>query len=179
MFGPLKKIYNSLCIEFMSESLQHTITKQTWPGIFKKAWTTAITSPNMISSFAATGIYPFNSNAISEEAFAPSVPSTESIAATSTTEQSSVTTVVAEIHAIPSEQPPVLNTDEQGYILEFPLISDNGQEILSLPVSFNNTEIVCSQDVPDLASGGPEKDLLLFDVTITVSVVSAASSTLK
>ena len=141
----------------MSESLQHTITKQTWPGIFKKAWSTAITSANMISGFAATGIYPFNPNAIPEEAFAPSIPSTESVAATSTTEQSNVTTVVAEIHAMPSEPPPVFNTDEEGCILEFPLISDSGQEILSLPVSFDNTEIVYSQDIPDLASATLEE----------------------
>ena len=58
---------------------------------------------------------------------------------------------------MPSEPPPVFNTDEEGCILEFPLISDNGQEILSLPVSFDNTEIVYSQDIPDLASATLEE----------------------
>ena len=159
MFGPLKKKYNSICSKFMSESLQHIITKQTWPGIFAKAWNAAITSTNMVSGFAATGIYPFNPSAISAQSFAPSIVATKEYTEPNcTTEQSNIVTTIADIHVPPSEKPSIVDADEEGCILEFPVISDNGQEMLSLPVSFdNNIEIVYSQDIPDLANATLEE----------------------
>ena len=53
----------------MAENLAHNITHQTWPGIFGEAWISAITSVNMVNGFAATGIHPFNPNAIPAHAF--------------------------------------------------------------------------------------------------------------
>ena len=68
IFAPLKNKYNILCSEYMSENIAHNITHQTWPGIFCEAWTSAISPVNMVSGFAATGIHPFNPNAIPSEA---------------------------------------------------------------------------------------------------------------
>lgn len=116
MFSPFKKSYNEVCSEFMSENIDHTITKQTWPLLFCKAWTSAITKPNMVSGFYATDIYPFNPNAIQPTAFqqwnanqAPPAPlvadETEAdvnVDQSSTPSSANITTVTAEIHATPS-----------------------------------------------------------------------------
>ena len=69
MFSPLKNKYNNVCIDFMAENMGNNITKQTWPGLFCKAWTSAITSGNMKTGVSSTGIYPFNPDAIPQEAY--------------------------------------------------------------------------------------------------------------
>ena len=71
MFAPLKNKYNTLCSDFMAESMSNNLSKQTWPGLFCKAWTSAITGANLVSGFASTGIYPFNPSAIPDTAYMP------------------------------------------------------------------------------------------------------------
>ena len=58
----------------MAENVGHNVTKQTWPGLFCKAWVSAITSANVKSGFSSTGIYPFNPDAIPKEALTASQP---------------------------------------------------------------------------------------------------------
>ena len=157
MFAPLKNKYNQLCSDFMSENRSHNITKQTWPGLFAKAWESSVTALNMVSGFVSTGICPFNPKAIPDEAFLPS--SFSSVGAvqsessgnitqapeTNTTtnnseiinfqqqDQGQVIEVAAEIHAPPVT--PVSNETE--FILEFPIQNEDGnQQTLTLPVCF-------------------------------------------
>ena len=61
----------------MAENMAHNITKQTWPSLFCAAWTSAITAVNMVSGFVATGIHPFNPEAIPEEAYLPGFEASE------------------------------------------------------------------------------------------------------
>lgn len=76
MFAPLKRKYNSLCSEYMAENNTHNITKRSWPLLFCKAWESAVTEVNMVSGFVSTGIWPFNPNAIPEQAYLASYADT-------------------------------------------------------------------------------------------------------
>ena len=192
MFKPLKTNYNSLCTEFMSEGVQKTITKRTWPAIFRKAWESAITPVNMISGFAATGIWPFNPNAISQNAFAPNVsvqepsndsevpnssPQTSNISVQEATNDSEMAitspqtspldlnqvTVIADIHAIPCQNNEMqMEVDDNlgNTVLQFPIINEDGQQIITLPVSFDNVITEETPALPDLSSAQLEEVLL-------------------
>lgn len=50
-----------------------SITKQRFGEIFTTVWDKSVTPQNIMSGFSATGIYPFNPQAIPEVAFAPSI----------------------------------------------------------------------------------------------------------
>lgn len=58
--------------KYLSIHKGHTITKQRFGSIFTKVWDRTMTPGNIKSGFEATGIYPFNKDAIPEIAFAPS-----------------------------------------------------------------------------------------------------------
>ena len=93
----------------MSEGLKCTITKQTLPGFFCKAWVSAITPANMISGFVATSIYPINPNAIPQSAFALNTsvqqPKNDLVVPISTPETPNLdaqkVVVTADVYAIP------------------------------------------------------------------------------
>ncbi|KAL8593856.1 hypothetical protein ACOMHN_018068 [Nucella lapillus] len=73
VLGPLKKAYNVVCTEFMSESPARSVNKASWPELFRAAWEATLTRKDLIQkAFSATGIYPFNPKAVLEEAFMPS-----------------------------------------------------------------------------------------------------------
>ena len=136
MFAPLKNKYNQLCSDFMSEHRSHNITKQTWPGLFAKAWESSVRAVNMVSGFVSTGICPFNPKAIPDQAFLPNsmgtvqnetsgnmtqgpetnaTPNNCEIIYSQQQDQAQVIEVAAEIHAPPVS--PVQNETE--FILEF------------------------------------------------------------
>ena len=213
MFKPLKTNYNSLCTEFMSEGVQRTITKRTWPAIFCKAWESAITPVNMISGFAATGIWPFNPNEISQSAFAPNTnvqgppndseisnsnpqspnvsvqeaandsgmsnvsPHTPNISVQEVVNDSELAiyspqisnldstqmTVIADVHVMPSQSDQVqMEVDENlsGTVLEFPIMNEEGQQIITLPVCFDNVNTGENSVLSDLSSAQMEEVLL-------------------
>ena len=159
MFSPLKRKYNALCSEYMAENNTHNITKNSWPKLFFQAWRSAITSVNMVSGFVSTGIWPFNPNAIPNEAFLTSIADSQS----ETTITSGVTDahvengsqtsfdgnqilVTAEVHAENNEEP------SAPVILDFPIMVNEGTEVISLPVSFDNdNETQDATATPDLS----------------------------
>lgn len=54
------------------EDPDRKLTKDTFSEVFTPVWSKSMTLSNITSSFRATGIYPFDSKVIPEEAFAPS-----------------------------------------------------------------------------------------------------------
>ena len=74
VFGPLSSAYNREASIHMAASPTHTINHRSWPALFRKAWEKALSYGNIISSFRKCGVYPVNSLAIPNEAYAPSEP---------------------------------------------------------------------------------------------------------
>jgi hypothetical protein len=75
-----KSVYRSYESHWDKEVLRYwdvhpdrTITKPRFNIIFSKVWPKCTTPDNILGGFRATGIFPFNADAIPEEAFAPSV----------------------------------------------------------------------------------------------------------
>ena len=64
-FSPLKAAWRHECHNFYKENPGRCVTKYDFSGLFNKAWTTAMTGPNITSGFKATGVCPFDRNAIS------------------------------------------------------------------------------------------------------------------
>jgi hypothetical protein len=54
---------------------ERTLTKQRFAKIFTPVWDLCMTPSNIKSGFRATGLYPYDPNAIPEEAFKPSIAS--------------------------------------------------------------------------------------------------------
>jgi hypothetical protein len=50
------------------------VTKASFAGVFGRAFLRAFTPDTVKAAFAATGVYPFNPNAIKEKQMAPSLP---------------------------------------------------------------------------------------------------------
>lgn len=69
-YGPLEKIYNSLCHKLMRES-SATNTRYNVCEVAGKAYTRALSSENIQSGFRKSGIYPLNPEAIRMEYLAP------------------------------------------------------------------------------------------------------------
>ncbi|KAK6191139.1 hypothetical protein SNE40_002880 [Patella caerulea] len=72
VFKSLKSNYNKICSQFQIENPSETITKKSWPAIFKMAFTEAMSINNIQNGFKSCGIYPFNPESVPEEAFMPS-----------------------------------------------------------------------------------------------------------
>ncbi|KAJ8965827.1 hypothetical protein NQ314_003894, partial [Rhamnusium bicolor] len=60
-------------LQYWTKYKDRAITKQRFGEIFSVVWDKSLTPANIKAGFAATGIFPFNSEAIPEVAFAPSV----------------------------------------------------------------------------------------------------------
>jgi len=60
VFYSLKNSYNEACQEFLNSWPSLTISHRNFCGLFAQAWEKALTVDNVISSFQATGIAPFN-----------------------------------------------------------------------------------------------------------------------
>ena len=58
----------------MAAHPSNLVNKWTFPRLFKAAWSSAITSSNVKNGFWACGIYPLNKDAITKEAYDPSLP---------------------------------------------------------------------------------------------------------
>jgi transposase len=72
VFGPFNKAYNRYCSEFLSDHPCNLVNKWTFPGLFSKAWVTAMTKQNIVNGFRGCGIYPLNKAAVPESAYLPS-----------------------------------------------------------------------------------------------------------
>ena len=69
-YGPLQRIYNSLCHKFMRET-SRAITRYNVCELACKAYTRALSAENLQSAFRRTGIFPLNKNAIAKESLIP------------------------------------------------------------------------------------------------------------
>ena len=63
-FAPLKVAWRQVCHEFCAKNPGRTVTRFEFSHLFAKAWYKAMTAPNIIASFKATGVCPFNRSAI-------------------------------------------------------------------------------------------------------------------
>lgn len=71
VFGPFKNAYRKACEDLVTEFPGSLVSRSTFCGIMKKAWSEAVTPSNVQSGFRACGIYPFNADAIPTEAYIP------------------------------------------------------------------------------------------------------------
>ena len=61
IFSPLANAYSKQIDEFIQSSQGFSrITKRSFWMLFQEAWKSALTASNILSGFAATGIWPFN-----------------------------------------------------------------------------------------------------------------------
>ncbi|KAJ8940510.1 hypothetical protein NQ318_009603 [Aromia moschata] len=68
-FKPLKEYYKQEAQDWMVTNKEKKISRDSVGTVIGNAWKRAATSKNGISGFAATGIYPFNRNAIPDYFF--------------------------------------------------------------------------------------------------------------
>ncbi|CAK1582436.1 unnamed protein product [Parnassius mnemosyne] len=65
--------WDEAVLNFLYTNPDRTMSKTTFNRIFSQVWPKCITHSNIVNGFAATGLFPFNPEAIPEEAYAPSV----------------------------------------------------------------------------------------------------------
>lgn len=77
-FSPLKSAWRQICHEFCSNNVGRTVTRYEFSQLFSAAWFKSMTAPNIISSFKACGVCPFDRAAIklpeTKEVFSSFVP---------------------------------------------------------------------------------------------------------
>lgn len=73
VFKSFEHYWDEQVILYWTQHKNRSITKQRFGDIFSTVWDKAVTPQNISSGFSSTGIYPFNPQAIPEEAFAPSI----------------------------------------------------------------------------------------------------------
>ncbi|XP_046582152.1 uncharacterized protein LOC124289604 [Haliotis rubra] len=71
-FGPLERIYNSMKHTYMREQVTTNIDKNAMCAVACKAYTSALSPRNLMSSFEKCGIFPFDDSVVSAEALRPS-----------------------------------------------------------------------------------------------------------
>ncbi|XP_045509196.1 uncharacterized protein LOC123704756 isoform X3 [Colias croceus] len=65
--------WDEAVLNFLHENPNEILTKATFNQLFTKVWYKCMTYNNIVNGFKATGLFPFNPEAIPEEAYAPSV----------------------------------------------------------------------------------------------------------
>ena len=70
IYGPFKTYLRALQNEYRLANPNRPITEYMLPEFASKAWIKACTPSNVLSGFAATGIWPLNSDIFSDDAFA-------------------------------------------------------------------------------------------------------------
>nr|CAH7719104.1 unnamed protein product [Callosobruchus chinensis] len=74
VFRSFEYFWDEEVLKYWAQHEDRRITKQRFGVIFSKVWDKAMTPANIKAGFEATGIYPFDPTKISEEMYAPSVP---------------------------------------------------------------------------------------------------------
>ena len=70
IFGPFKTVLRAIQNEFRISNPNRPITEYMLPEFASKAWISACSPANVLSGFAATGIWPLNSHIFPDDAFA-------------------------------------------------------------------------------------------------------------
>ena len=71
IFGPFKSMYNKECQDYMKHNPGLSITKYKVAKLTAKPYARAVSAENLASAFRKTGIFPYNSKAITETQVAP------------------------------------------------------------------------------------------------------------
>ena len=72
VFGPMKLMYNRECQSYMHANPGISITKHCIAALTNKPYVKAMSAENLVSGFRKTGIFPFDSDAITKDSLAPS-----------------------------------------------------------------------------------------------------------
>lgn len=73
VFRSFEHFWDEEVLRYWIQEPERKITKGRFGSILSAVWPKAMSPQNLMAGFRATGIYPFNPNAIPETAFAPSV----------------------------------------------------------------------------------------------------------
>lgn len=73
VFRSFEHHWDQQVLLYWAQHKDRSLTKQRFGEIFSNVWDKAMTPANIRSGFRATGIFPYNPDAIPEEAFAPSL----------------------------------------------------------------------------------------------------------
>ena len=73
VFGPFKAMYNKECQTYMKNNPGLTITKYQVAELTSRPYMKSLTPENLTAAFCKTGIYPFDSQVISDSQVAPAV----------------------------------------------------------------------------------------------------------
>ncbi|XP_026328035.1 uncharacterized protein LOC113236244, partial [Hyposmocoma kahamanoa] len=65
--------WDEAAMNFLYANADKKMTKSTFNKIFSQVWPKCMTHSNIVNGFKATGLFPFNPEAIPEEAYAPSI----------------------------------------------------------------------------------------------------------
>ncbi|XP_047142044.2 jerky protein homolog-like [Hydra vulgaris] len=71
VFGLLKKAYRKACENLISNFPGTLVSKVSFCGLMKQAWSESVTVNNIKSGFRACGIYPYDPNIVPTEAYIP------------------------------------------------------------------------------------------------------------
>lgn len=74
VFRSFESHWDQELLDYWDQHPDRRLNKERFSDIFTPVWGKCMTISNICSGFRATGIYPFNKNAIPEYAFAPSLP---------------------------------------------------------------------------------------------------------
>ena len=105
IFGPFKSLYKKECQDYMKHNPGLSITKYEVTKLTVKPYVRAVSTENLTSAFRKTGIFPYNSKAITENQVAPAT-----IYCTDTVETKEVIINDSQLNESPG------NTDTQGNI---------------------------------------------------------------
>ncbi|CAH1364933.1 unnamed protein product [Tenebrio molitor] len=140
---------------------ERTLTKQRFAKIFTPVWDLCMTPSNIKSGFRATGLYPYDPNAIPEEAFKPSIASelpvpeqAEPLATSTPTTTSKLRTTSPQpgpsgLSTFKHTRAHVLSTDEVDSV-EAALIGDDEDDDTNANLSEDEEEDAGSQSFQDL-----------------------------
>ena len=72
-YGPLKQAWKKAAVEYSSNNIGKSVTKQTFSRVFKGAWENTVKASTIINSFRTAGIFPVDFSAIRQEKLAPAI----------------------------------------------------------------------------------------------------------
>lgn len=72
VFRSFEHHWDDQLLKYWDQNPDRRLTKERFAHVFTPVWEMSMTVANITSGFRATGIYPYNADAIPEEAFAPS-----------------------------------------------------------------------------------------------------------
>ena len=70
-YGPLKQAWKKAVVEYSSNNIGKSVTKQTFAKVFKVAWENTVKVSTIVNSFRCAGIFPVDFSVIRPEKLAP------------------------------------------------------------------------------------------------------------